>query len=37
MLEFDPVSEKFIGEFADEANKIATEEYAAGFELPVIS
>jgi hypothetical protein len=37
MLEFDPVSEKFIGEFAEEANKLATEEYVAGFELPNIS
>jgi predicted dehydrogenase len=37
MLEFDPVSEKFIGEFAEEANKLATEEYVAGFELPTIS
>ncbi|HRJ08585.1 MAG TPA: Gfo/Idh/MocA family oxidoreductase [Prosthecobacter sp.] len=36
-LEFDPESEKFVGEFADEANKIAMEEYASGFELPVIS
>jgi hypothetical protein len=37
MLEFDPVTEKFIGEFAEEANKLATEEYVAGFELPTIS
>jgi len=36
-LEFDPVSEKFIGEFAEEANKLAQDEYATGFELPVIS
>jgi hypothetical protein len=37
MLEFDPVTEKFIGEFAKEANEIATEQYAAGFELPSVS
>lgn len=36
-LDFDPVSEKFTGEFAAEANKLATDEYAAGFELPKIS
>lgn len=36
-LDFDPVSEKFTGEFAEEANKIAKEEYAAGFELPEIA
>ena len=36
-LDFDPVSEKFTGEFAEEANKIAAEEYAAGFELPEIA
>ena len=35
-LEFDPVSEKFTGEFAAEANKLAQDEYAAGFELPKI-
>jgi hypothetical protein len=35
-LEFDPVSEKFVGEFAAEANKLAQEEYAAGFDLPSI-
>jgi len=33
-LEFDPVSEKFTGAFAEEANKLAQDEYAAGFELP---
>ena len=37
MLEFDPVSEKFTGEFAEEANKIATENYVSEFELPKIS
>lgn len=36
-LDFDPVSEKFTGAFADEANKMAQDEYAVGFELPVIS
>jgi predicted dehydrogenase len=36
-LSFDPVSEKFTGEFAAEANKLMEEEYAVGFELPVIS
>jgi hypothetical protein len=36
-LDFDPASEKFTGEFAAEANKLATDEYAAGFELPSIS
>jgi predicted dehydrogenase len=35
-LEFDPASEKFVGEFAAEANKLAQDEYAAGFELPKI-
>jgi len=36
-LDFDPVSEKFTGEFAAEANALAQEEYAPGFELPTIS
>ncbi|MCX6855465.1 MAG: hypothetical protein NTV80_11245, partial [Verrucomicrobia bacterium] len=36
-LEFDPVSEQFTGEFAEEANKLAKEEYAPGFELPEVS
>jgi hypothetical protein len=36
-LNFDPVAERFTGEFADEANKLMEEEYAEGFELPVIS
>jgi hypothetical protein len=37
LLEFDPGTEKFTGEFAEEANKLAQDEYAAGFELPKIS
>ena len=36
-LNFDPISERFTGEFAEEANKLMEEEYATGFELPVIS
>lgn len=36
-LDFDPVSETFTGEFAEEANKLAMDDYAAGFELPEIS
>ncbi len=36
-LDFDPATEKFTGEFAAEANKLSTDEYAAGFELPTIS
>ena len=36
-LDFDPATEKFTGEFAAEANKLAQDEYAAGFELPTIS
>lgn len=35
-LEFDPAGEKFVGEFSEEANKLAQDEYAAGFELPKI-
>jgi predicted dehydrogenase len=35
-LDFDPVSGKFVGEFAEEANKLAMDEYASGFELPKI-
>ena len=35
-LEFDPIAEKFTGEFAEEANKLAHDEYAPGFELPKI-
>jgi hypothetical protein len=36
-LDFDPVSGKFVGEFAEEANKLAMDEYASGFELPKIA
>ena len=36
-LEFDTVKEVFTGEFAEEANKIAQDEYATGFDLPVVS
>jgi predicted dehydrogenase len=36
-LEFDPVSEKFTGEFAEEANKLATDTYVDEFKLPEIS
>ena len=36
-IEYDPKSEKFTGEFAEEANKLAQGEYADGFELPKIS
>jgi predicted dehydrogenase len=35
-LEFDPDAEKFVGEFADEANKLATENYVDEFKLPNI-
>jgi predicted dehydrogenase len=35
-LEFDPVSEKFTGEFAAEANALATENYVDEFKLPEI-
>ncbi|OAI56694.1 hypothetical protein AYO49_03785 [Verrucomicrobiaceae bacterium SCGC AG-212-N21] len=35
-LDFDPDSEKFTGEFAEEANKIATENYVDEFKLPNI-
>lgn len=35
-LEFDPVTEKFTGEFAEEANKLATENYVDEFKLPEI-
>jgi predicted dehydrogenase len=35
-LDFDPVSEKFTGEFAEEANKLATENYVEEFKLPNI-
>lgn len=36
-LAFDPVAEKFTGEFASEANKLQDEEYREEFQLPVIS
>ena len=36
-LNFDPASERFTGEFADEANKLIDEEYREEFKLPVIS
>ena len=36
-LTMDPVTERFTGEFADEANKLADEEYRDEFKLPVIS
>ena len=35
-LDFDPVAEKFTGEFAEEANKLATENYVDEFKLPNI-
>lgn len=36
-LEWDDAAQKFTGQFAEEANKLAEGEYAAGFELPKIS
>lgn len=36
-LDFDPQTEKFVGEFAEEANKLATENYVEEFKLPEIS
>lgn len=36
-LAFDAKTGKFTGEFAEEANKLAKDEYAPGFELPKIS
>lgn len=36
-LDFDPVAEKFIGEFAAEANRLATDNYVEEFRLPEIS
>ena len=36
-LDFDPVAEKFTGEFAEEANKLATEKYVDEFKLPEVS
>ncbi|MDB6073920.1 MAG: nagA 1, partial [Verrucomicrobiaceae bacterium] len=35
-LTMDPATERFTGEFADEANKLADEEYREEFKLPVI-
>jgi predicted dehydrogenase len=35
-LTFDPKSERFTGEFADEANKLIEEEYREEFKLPEI-
>jgi predicted dehydrogenase len=35
-LDYDPAANKFTGAFAEEANKLCEEEYAAGFELPVV-
>ena len=36
-LNFDPKTERFTGEFADEANKLGEEEYREEFKLPEIS
>ncbi len=36
-LTFDPKTERFTGEFADEANKLGEEEYREEFKLPEIS
>ena len=36
-VQFDPATEKFIGEFAEEANKLVNEDYRDEFKLPVIS
>ncbi|MCE9518381.1 MAG: Gfo/Idh/MocA family oxidoreductase [Verrucomicrobia bacterium] len=36
-LSFNSDTYKFEGEFAEEANKIAVEEYRKGFELPVVA
>ena len=33
-LKFDPTSERFVGEGAQEANPLLTREYRKGFELP---
>lgn len=35
-LSLDPLTEKFIGEFAEEANKLQAEEYREEFKLPEI-
>ena len=36
-LDFDPVTLRFTGEFATEANQLCQEDYAPGFELPEVS
>ncbi len=36
-LDFDPITNRFTGEFAAEANALCQEDYAAGFELPEIA
>jgi Oxidoreductase family, NAD-binding Rossmann fold len=36
-LDFDPVAEKFTGEFAEEANKLVTDTYVEEFKLPEVS
>lgn len=36
-VQFDPETERFSGEFAEEANKLVNEEYREEFKLPVIS
>ena len=36
-LDFDPVAEKFTGEFAEEANKFLTDTYVEEFKLPEVS
>ena len=36
-LDFDPVAEKFTGEFAEEANKLVTDTYVDEFKLPEVS
>jgi predicted dehydrogenase len=34
VLKFDPKAEKFVGEFSEQANKLATREYRAPFVVP---
>jgi hypothetical protein len=34
VLKFDPKTEKFTGEFSEQANKLATREYRAPFIVP---
>jgi hypothetical protein len=36
VLSFDPETEKFTGENADEPNKLLTREYRKGFAVPEI-